>query len=330
MENVERVAECSLSGDRILVTGGSGFIGGSLTKTLANGDAEVYVLDRRSKNAAFHLLDLAAEVKLVREDIRSYPSVKGVVDRYGITGVFHLAAQAIVSAANQSPLPTFETNIMGTANLLEACRNSKTVEKIVVASSDKAYGIHQKLPYSEDFPLNACYPYDVSKMCADRIAYCYFKIYGLPVAITRLSNVYGGGDFNWSRIIPGTIRSVLMGENPIIRSDGSPVRDYIYIDDAVNAYLTLYEKLEEVKGEAFNFGTNSPVSVLELVKKIVKISEKSNLKPVILGEAKGEIDKQFLDSSKAKRMLGWEAKVDLDEGLKRTYHWYKENERWWK
>lgn len=324
MEDLEEL-KLSLAGERILATGGSGFISSLLAKTLVDNGAEVYSLDRRLVSQ--DIVGLSGKVKFLRGNIQHYARVKHYIDAYRITGVLHLAAQAIVTVANKSPFQTFKTNVMGTVNVLEACRNSETVEKVIVASSDKAYGVHEKLPYREDFPLNACFPYDVSKMCADRIAYSYFKTFGLPVGITRLANVYGGGDLNLSRIVPGTMRALLKDENPIIRSDGTPVRDYLYIDDAVNAYLTLYRNVKEFKGEAFNFGTDNPISVLDIVTKMIAASGKTHLKPIILGVAKGEIDRQYLDASKAKRQLGWTAKVGLDEGLKKTYRWYEENKR---
>lgn len=333
MESLEGLEKKMFEDVNVLVTGAGGFVGTWLAKSLADKGANVITFDKNiNPKSNFYLLGLDKKTKVILGDIVKYSFVKDVIDKNEINIVFHLAAKAIVGEAAESPLPTFEINILGTTNALDICRNSKTVEKVIVASSDKAYGSYpvEKLPYREDFPLKASNPYDVSKACADLISQVYFKAYGLPVAITRCSNIYGGGDFNWSRIIPGTIKSVLEDEAPIIRSDGSPIREYIYIDDAVNAYLTLAEKLEKVKGEAFNFGSGEKISALDLVNKIIQISGKSHLKPKVLGTAKGEIDVQYLSSEKAKKLLGWEAKVSLEEGLKNTVEWYKQNEKSWK
>ncbi|MBU2560310.1 GDP-mannose 4,6-dehydratase, partial [archaeon] len=259
---------------------------------------------------------------IVSGDITDLATVERIFNEYEVNTCFHLAAQALVGVANRSPLSTFESNIKGTWNVLEAARNSKTFEGMVVASSDKAYGEHENLPYTEEFCLNALHPYDASKACADILARTYFNTYGLSVAVTRCANIYGGGDLNFSRIIPDTIQSILSDKPPIIRSDGTPVRDYMYIADAVGAYLTLAEKLGKVKGEAFNFGTNSPIGVSELVDKIIKISGKTHLRPIIKGEAKGEINMQYLKSEKAANLLGWKPKYSLEEGLKETIAWY--------
>ena len=236
----------------------------------------------------------------------------------------HLAAQAIVGTANKSPISTFETNIKGTWNVLEACRQLGT-KRTIAASSDKAYGEHEKLPYKEEFCLSGLTPYEASKSCTDILARTYAKTYGLPIAVTRCGNIYGGGDLNWSRIIPGTIRSVLNNERPIIRSDGTLIRDYIYILDVVNAYIIITEQLDrkEVAGEAFNLGTKMPLSVLELVKKIITLTQRK-IEPQILNEVKNEIRAQYLDWAKAKRILGWEPMYSLDEGLKETLQWYRE------
>ena len=246
-----------------------------------------------------------------------------------------MAAQAIVGTANRSPLSTFESNIKGTWNILEACREHKLIERIVVASSDKAYGDQKKLPYTEDSPLLGSYPYDASKACADILTRAYHNTYQLPVAVTRLANTYGGGDLNFSRIIPDTIRAILKNQSPIIRSDGTPIRDYMYVKDAASAYITLAENVhrKEVVGQAFNFGTNTPISVIDLVKKMLKIAN-SKLKPIIKGKgkSKGEIDKQYLGSEKAKKMFNWKPQYSIDEGLKETIEWYKLNlnkiEKW--
>jgi len=251
-----------------------------------------------------------------------------VLNEYAIDTVFHIAAQTIVGVANRSPLSTFESNIKGTWSVLEACRGCSDIKRVVVASSDKAYGHHEKLPYTESFSLNGLYPYDASKVCADVLARCYYKTYGLPVAVTRFANMYGEGDLNFSRIVPDTVRSVVFDRAPIIRSDGTPLRDYIYIKDAVGGYCVLAEQLgkEGVAGEAFNFGTNTPVTVLDLVKTIIDISGKTHLEPKVLaaGELKGELPNQSLDSEKANIRLGWRSEWSLKDGLERTYRWYEQ------
>jgi CDP-glucose 4,6-dehydratase len=235
-----------------------------------------------------------------------------------------LGAQTIVTTANRSPISTFKSNIEGTWNVLEACRNSKLVERIVIASTDKAYGTQKQLPYTEEAPLQGEHPYDVSKSCADLIARSYFLTYGLPVAVTRCGNLYGAGDVNFNRLIPGTIKSILLGKRPVIRSDGTFIRDYIYLQDAIDGYLLLMKKLNQnnVRGEAFNFSTEKKLRVIDVVNKIIDIME-SKLNPRILNQASGEIREQYLSSKKAKRILGWEAKYNLEKGIKATIPWYK-------
>ena len=232
----------------------------------------------------------------------------------------HLAAQSIVSVANRNPVFTFDSDIKGTWSLLEACRRSPTVKREIICSSDKAYGTQEKLPYTEDMPLKGIYPYDVSKSCVDLIAQSYMATYKMPIGITRCGNLYGGGDLNWNRIVPGTIRSVIRNEQPIIRSDGTMVRDYFYVEDAANAYITLAES--NING-AFNFSNNQPLSVIDLVNRILK-NMKSELKPIIKNEANNEIQKQYLDSAKAKRVLNWQSSYTVDAGLVKTIKWYKE------
>ncbi|TET95420.1 MAG: NAD-dependent epimerase/dehydratase family protein, partial [Dehalococcoidia bacterium] len=232
--------------------------------------------------------------------------------------------QTIVPIANRAPLSTFDTNVKGTWTVLEAARRSPQVTRVAVASSDKAYGAPEKLPYTEDAPLRGCYPYDVSKVCADIIARAYTATYDLPVAVTRCANLYGGGDLNWSRIVPGTIRSVIRGERPIIRSDGTFLRDYLYVKDAVHAYVTLAEHLDEpARDTAFNFGMDAPKSVLEMVQTIIAVSDHPELEPVVLADAPHEIQAQYLDSSKARRMLGWSPCYSFEEGLRETLEWYR-------
>jgi CDP-glucose 4,6-dehydratase len=240
--------------------------------------------------------------------------------------VFHLAAQTIVSIANRNPVSTFESNVAGTWTLLEACRRSPTVKQIILASSDKAYGDHEQLPYDETTPLQGQHPYDVSKSCADLIAHSYAVTYGLPVATTRCGNFYGGGDLNWNRIVPGTIRSVLRGQAPIIRSDGKYIRDYFYVEDGAAAYVLLAEKLAEMpelKGEAFNFSNEIQVTVSDLVAQILKVMN-SDLKPEVLNQASNEIRHQYLSAAKARRMLDWSPLFTLEEGLEKTISWYRD------
>jgi len=256
--------------------------------------------------------------------------MRRAIQEYEIDTCFHLAAQAIVNQSLLYPIPTFETNIMGTWSVLEACRLGKTVERVVVASSDKAYGEPKINPIPEEHPLEPSFPYDASKACADILARCYASTYGLAVANTRCSNIYGEGDLNFSRIIPSTIRSVLSDEQPIIRSDGKPQRDYTYIEDIVNAYLTLAENVNraELKGKSINFGTGKPISVLDLVRLIVKLCGK-DFEPKLLYQDKQQISIQYVAPDKARALLGWEART-LTEGLKKTVAWYRENPNTWK
>lgn len=311
----------------VFVTGANGFLGSWVTKALVEKGANVVIIvrDEIPDSPLGYMSDVCKGlVGIVSGDITDYATVERIFNEYEVNTCFHLAAQALVGVANRSPLSTFESNIKGTWNVLEAARNAKTFEGMVVASSDKAYGEHENLPYTEEYCLDALHPYDASKACTDILSRTYFNTYGLGVAVTRCANIYGGGDLNFSRIIPDTIQSILSDKNPVIRSDGTPVRDYMYIADAVNAYLTLAEKLDKVKGEAFNFGTNSPIDVLELVNKIIKISGKTQLEPIIKGEAKGEINRQYLSSDKAEKMLGWKPEYNLEDGLRETIEWYKE------
>jgi CDP-glucose 4,6-dehydratase len=264
-------------------------------------------------------------VKVVRGDVRDQALLERTLGEYEIDTVFHLAAQTIVGIANRNPVSTFETNIGGTWTLLEACLRSPKVHSIVTASSDKAYGDQEQLPYNENTPLQGRYPYDVSKSSADLLAQSYAITYKLPVAITRCGNFYGGGDLNWNRVVPGTIRSVLRGQRPIIRSDGQYVRDYFYIEDGAAAYILLAEKLGQnpsLSGEAFNFSNETPLSVLELVERILQLMI-SKSKPIIRNEASNEIRQQYLNAEKARRVLGWKPLFTLDEGLKTTIEWYR-------
>jgi CDP-glucose 4,6-dehydratase len=316
-------------GRRVFVTGGGGFVGSWLGKALVERGASVtcLLLDR-DRHSNLEVQGIGEQVETVSGDLVDFECVRRAIAESKADSVFHLAAQAIVGVANASPLPTFAANIQGTWNLLEAARIAGHVERIVVASSDKAYGDQPVLPYTEDLPLAALYPYDASKACADVLARSYGRTYDLPVAVTRMANIYGGADRNASRIVPGTIVSALRGENPVVRSDGTPLRDYMYVEDAVAAYLALAEYLPDrgLHGEAFNFGTKAPVSVLDLVNLIIE-RVGNPVYPDIRSKAKlhGEIDEQFLDSDKALRVLGWGPQVSLQEGIDRTIEWYREH-----
>lgn len=308
------------------VTGATGFLGGWLTRALVGRGADVVCLMRdwvpQCELVGARMTD---QVKVVRGDLRDGALLERVLGEYEIEAVFHVGAQAIVGIANRNPVATFESNIQGTWNLLEACRRSPKVRTIVVASSDKAYGEHADLPYSEDTPLRGKHPYEVSKSCADLIAQSYAVSFGLPVAITRCGNFYGGGDLNWNRIVPGTIRSVLRGESPLIRSDGQYIRDYFYVEDGAAAHILLAEKLaanERLKGLAFNFSNEQQVTVLELVKLILQ-KLNSSFVPVVENQVSKEIRNQYLSAARAQQMLDWKPLFTLDEGLERTIDWYR-------
>jgi CDP-glucose 4,6-dehydratase len=311
----------------VFVTGCAGFLGSWLTTALVEAGAAVVGLIR--DEVPFSQLRRSGyqdRITVVRGDVTDYELVERVLNEYEIDTVFHLAAQTIVPTANRGPLSTFETNIKGTWTVLEAARRSPKITRMAVASSDKAYGSHEELPFTEDTPLLACHPYDVSKACVDLIARAYVATYDLPVGVTRCANLYGGGDLNWSRIVPGTMRSVIRGERPVLRSDGTPLHDYLYVQDAVYAYLTLAEHMDdpEVEGESFNFGMDDPISVLEIVQTIIAVSGRLELEPVVLANAPNEIQAQYMDSSKAKRVLGWTPHYSLEEGLRETLEWYRE------
>jgi CDP-glucose 4,6-dehydratase len=310
-----------------LVTGATGLVGSWVVKRLRELQADVVCLVRdwvpQSELVRSHQLD---QVKVVRGDIRDQALLERVLGEYEIDTVLHLAAQTTVPIAQRNPISTFESNIGGTWTVLEACRRSPLVKQIVTASSDKAYGDHQGRAYNEETPLQGRHPYDVSKSCADLIAQTYANVWGLPVAITRCGNFYGGGDLNWNRIVPGTIRSALRGERPVIRSDGRSVRDYFYVEDGANAYLLLAERLHgdpTLRGQAFNFSNETPVTVLDLVGRILH-QMGSPLAPDIRNEASHEIPEQVLSAEKARRVLGWQAAFSLDDGLRRTIDWYGE------
>lgn len=309
------------------VTGATGFVGAHVVRHLLENGAKVVCLQRDAvRLSSLEILGLREKVTIINGSLEDLPLMERILNEYEIDAVFHLAAQALVGAANRSPLSTFETNIRGTYLLLEACRLSEIVKRIVVASSDKAYGSHEELPYREDFPLQGRFPYDVSKTCTDLISQSFAHSYDLPVAVTRSANIYGAADLNLSRIIPGTIISVLKNEHPIIRSDGTAIREFIHVDDISRGYLLLAEKIQEAKGEAFNFGTNEPIQMLDLVEKIIKLMGKADeLPPHIMLKTKieREIDAQFLSAEKISRKFGWKAEISLDEGLNQTIEWYQ-------
>jgi len=310
-----------------LVTGATGLVGNWLVKRLVAAGADVTCLVRDwIPQSELMRAKIIERVKVVRGDVRDQALLERALGEHESNTVIHLAAQTIVGVANRNPISTFESNIQGTWSLLEACRRSPTVKQIVVASSDKAYGDQEQLPYYEDAPLQGQHPYDVSKSCADLIAHSYAVTYGLPVVITRCGNFYGGGDLNWNRIIPGTIRSVLRGERPVIRSDGNYIRDYFYVEDGAAAYMLLAEKLaanNALRGEAFNFSNELQITVLELVKLLLNALE-STLEPDIRNEANNEIRHQYLSAEKARRVLSWAPTFTLDQGLNNTTQWYRD------
>jgi len=309
-----------------LVTGASGLVGGWLVRGLLSAGAHVVCLVRDwVPHSELLRTELAERTVIVRGDVCDQIVLERVLGEYEIDTVFHLAAQTIVPIANRNPVSTFATNIGGTWTVLEACRRSPTVKQIILASSDKAYGDQPKLPYDEDTPLQGRHPYDVSKSCADLIAQSYGRTYALPVAITRCGNFFGGGDLNWNRLVPGTIRAILRGQRPIIRSDGNYVRDYFYVEDGVAAYLLLAEKLAsnpELRGLAFNFSNETRLTVLELVRIILDLMD-SELEPEVRNQATDEIREQLLNAAKARRLLRWQPVYSLAEGLKRTVDWYR-------
>jgi len=321
--------------DNVLVTGATGFLGTWLTKALIERGANVIALVRDEvPNAPIRTMGIYPKIhSIVRGDITNYDDVKRVFSDYAIDTCFHVAAQVIVGSAKQDPTTTFNVNIKGTWNVLEAARAWNNCKRIIVASTDKVYG-QTKVPKEglhEGLPLNALFPYDASKVAVDVLSRTYSQTYNLPIGVTRCCNIYGGGDLNFTRIIPGAIKSILMNQNPIIRSDGTPIRDFIHVDDAVSAYITLAEKIDKIDrnepyGEAFNFGSNEKINMLDLTNKIIQVSGRKHLKPDVQGKAKPgfEIDEQWISAKKAKTKLGWEPKVKLEEGLKKTISWYED------
>ncbi len=312
---------------RVLVTGATGVIGSWLAKSLLAEGADVVVLVwEADEQSELYRSGAIRQMTVVNGALEDFWALERAINRYEVDTVFHLGAQTIVGTAYRFPLPTFEANIRGTYNLLEACRiHANLVQRVVVASSDKAYGEQPRLPYTEDMPLNGQHPYEVSKSCADLLAQAYHHTYGMSLAIARCGNVFGGGDLNWSRIVPGTIRSLLQKERPVIRSDGTYVRDYIYVEDVARAYMRLAERLDDdrVRGEAFNFSNEVPMTVLEMVTLIRKLMNSMHIEPEIRACAEAEIRAQHLSAAKAREVLRWEPGFDLESGLKETISWYR-------
>ena len=319
--------DSSLAQRRVFVTGASGIVGSWLTRRLVDAGAYVVALIRDADpNSELFRSGTAGHVSVVNGSLEDYGALERAINEHETDVVMHLGAQTIVGTALRSPLMTFEANIRGTYNLLEACRRmGRIVRAVVIASSDKAYGDSDVLPYTEDMPPLGRHPYDVSKSCTDLLSHTYAHTYGLPVVIARCGNIYGGGDLNWSRIVPGTIRSAFRGERPIVRSDGTLIRDYIYVDDVVDAYLALADAVGRGKGigEAYNFSSERQVTVLEMVQAVLRAAEREDLSPEIRDTAEAEIRKQYLDATKARRELGWSARFSLEEGLDRTVEWYR-------
>jgi len=315
----------------VFITGATGLVGSWIIKFLLDEGANVVALVRDivPKSILWSSSDEFSNIKdnltIVNGELEDYLLLERALSEYEIEVVFHLGAQTIVGIANRNPLFTFESNVRGTYNLLEACRRLPLIKAVVIASSDKAYGEQDQLPYDETAPLQGTHPYDVSKSCADLIAYTYYNTFKLPVCVTRCGNFYGPGDLNFNRIIPGTIRSLLNNESPIIRSDGKFIRDYFYVKDGALAYMLLAEKMiadASIHGEAYNFSNETQVNVLELVDKIIELL-KINVKPTILNQAQHEIRNQYLSAKKAKEQLDWSAKYTLDSSLEETIEWYR-------
>jgi CDP-glucose 4,6-dehydratase len=316
-------------GTRVLFTGAQGFIGSWVAERLLDEGAQVLVLDRPTDELSrYRMRALHERCTPVRAELMDCESLRAVLDEHTVDAVFHLAATAIVGSATVSPLHTYEVNVRGTWNLLEACRTAAAVPtRIVIASTDKAYGVHEQLPYREDHALTPRYPYDTSKACADLIARSYTHTFGLPIAVTRFANVFGGGDVNFSRLIPGAIRSLLAGERPLIRSDGRTERDFLYAEDAVSAYLAIAASLDrpELRGRAWNAGIGRPFTVLEVVDRLIAIAG-VDVEPDIRGHGTphGELARQWLDCSEIAEQLDWAPAWDLQRGLRETYGWYEQ------
>ncbi len=311
---------------RVLVTGATGLLGPWLVNELIQQGASIHTIVRDLvPDSLFFQQELNKKVTVIQGDLLDYQLLLRVLNEFDIETVFHLGAQAIVGYANRSPLSTFKSNIEGTWNLLEACRLSPWVKNIVVASSDKAYGEQAQLPYKEDTPLQGKHPYDVSKSCTDLIAQSYFHTYRLPLCVTRCGNFFGGGDLHTNRIIPGTIAAILNDKQPIIRSNGLFVRDYIYVKDVVSAYLTLAQQMDrsDIVGQCFNFSTDKPFTVIEIVQEIITLMRATHLEPIIENRATNEIPAQHLCSEKARTLLSWEPTYGVTRGLQETIAWYQ-------
>jgi CDP-glucose 4,6-dehydratase len=311
---------------RVLVTGATGMVGAWLTRWLVDaGSHTVAFVSDADPQSELMRSGYINRVAVMNGRLENYEDVERAINNQEVDSIIHLGAQPIVGAADRSPRHTFESNIQGTWNVLDAARVlGGLVERVVVASSDKAYGTQPVLPYTEDMSMNGDHPYEVSKSCTDLISTTYARTYGLPVTIARCGNIYGGGDLNWNRIVPGTFRSIIRGEQPVLRSDGTFVRDYLHVDDIVSAYLLLGERSheDELKGQGFNFSDESPLTVMQIYLAICEAAGKSGLEPKVLNAAVGEIKDQYLDSSKAHNVLGWKASVSLSEGLSKSWQWY--------
>ncbi|MHB8573031.1 MAG: NAD-dependent epimerase/dehydratase family protein [Candidatus Dormibacteria bacterium] len=312
-------------GRPVLVTGATGLLGSWLASALVTLEADVTVFVRDPEPASeLYRSGTVEQVRLFQGELEDYFAVQRAVVASSADAVFHLGAQALVPHAARMPLDTIRSNVLGTANVLEACRATDRVTRLVVASTDKVYG-EQGERYTESTPLAGSHPYDASKVAADVLARSYALTYGLPVALMRCGNLYGGGDLNWSRIVPGTIRSLLRGERPVVRSDGTPVRDYLYVQDAAWGYLDLARRLDDasLRGEAFNLSPESEVSVLEVVDLLRRLINRADLEPSVLGEASGEIQYQTLSSQRAREVLGWSPRWALEDALRETIAWYE-------
>jgi len=313
---------------RVLVTGATGMVGSWLVRRLLGEGAFVvaFIRDWDPNSELIRSGDVYATT-VVNGQLESFGDVERAINEHEVDTVFHLGAQTLVGPAYRSPLPTFESNIRGTYNLLEACRQHRgLVQRVVVASSDKAYGQVEQLPYTEDMPVQGLHPYDVSKSCTDLLARTFAQTYDLPVTVARCGNIYGGGDLNWSRIVPDTIRSTLQNRPVVLRSDGRYIRDYIYVKDVVEAYMLLAERAanDGVRGEAFNFGLESRVTVLQIAGKVLELMGRTDLEPVIANTATAEIKDQYLHCGKARKVLNWRHRYSLEEGLKETITWYRD------